>query len=90
MLQFNPQKYILRIHVGQQLCNSHIHNLHYYIPSTSGFVLKQKQKWSFPHQVMNILILRLPYSGKHFDSTLHFPFEGYILSHYEALEEEKL
>ena len=39
---------------------------------------------------MVVTILDLPYVGKCSDSTLHFPFEGYILSHYETLEEEKL
>ena len=50
---------------------------------------KTKNNWIFPHKATNSLILGLPCAWKCFNSTLHFPFESYILSHCEVLEEEK-
>ena len=76
--------------MGPQLCSSYIRNVQHYTLRTLGFVLKKQKYLIFHHQVMNSLILDFPYAWKRSDLTLHLPYEGYILSHCEALEEEKL
>jgi hypothetical protein len=61
----------------------------HYSPCTSGVVLKIKNYVGFPCHVARSMILELPLNGNAL-TIPSVPFEGYKLSHIQALERKRI